>query len=72
MKKLMENVVEMSMFFSRMAEDGKLIQPEPDTVSIFSLFKERVEDWATEFETVYRDVFPYQDAIKVIYFTQIT
>ena len=65
MKKLMENVVEMSMFFSRMAEDGKLIQPEPDTVSIFSLFKERVEDWATQFETVYRDVFPYQDAIEV-------
>lgn len=58
MKKLMENVVEMSMFFSRMAEDGKLIQPEPDTVSIFGLFKEHVEDWATQFETMYRDGLP--------------
>lgn len=65
MKKLMENVVEMSMFFSRMAEDGKLIQPEPDTVSIFGLFKEHVEDWAGEFEELYRDGLPYQDAIEV-------
>ena len=65
MKKLMENVVEMSMFFSRMAEDGKLIQPEPDTVSICSLFKEHVEDWAGEFEELYRDGLPYLDAIEV-------
>lgn len=65
MKKLTENMVEMSMFFSRMAEDGKLIQPETDTVSIFGLFKEHVEDWATQFETMYRDGLPYQDAIEV-------
>lgn len=65
MKKLTENMVEMSMFFSRMAEDGKLIQPEADTVSIFGLFKEHVEDWATQFEAVYRDGLPYQDAIEV-------
>ena len=65
MKKLMENIVEMSMFFSRMMEDGRLIQPEPNTVSIYSLFKEHVEDWATELETVYWDGLPYQDAIEV-------
>lgn len=63
MKKLTENMVEMSMFFSRMAEDGRLIQLEP--VSICDLFKEHVEDWAGEFEELYRDGLPYLDAIEV-------
>lgn len=63
MKKITENMVEMSMFFSRMAEDGRLIQLEP--VSICDLFKEHVEDWAGEFEELYRDGLPYLDAIEV-------
>lgn len=65
MKKLTENVVAMSMFLSRMMEEGRLIQPESDTVSISKLFKEHVEDWAAEFEDVYQEEIPYLEAIDV-------
>ena len=65
MKKLTENIIEMSMLFSRMLENEKIKQPEPDTVSVFDIFKERVEDWANEFEGIYRDSVPYLEAIEI-------
>lgn len=65
MNKLTENIIEMSMFFSRMLEDDKIKQPEPDTVSVCDEFKNKVEDWANEFEKMYRNGIPYLDAIEV-------
>lgn len=65
MNKLTENIIEMSMFFFRMLEDDKIKQPEPDTVSVCDEFKNKVEDWANEFEKMYRNGIPYLDAIEV-------
>lgn len=65
MNKTTENIIEMSICFTEMLNNGKIKFPEEDSVSVRDQFKEHVEEWSKEFEISYNEEIPYLDAIEI-------
>lgn len=65
MNKLTENITELSMYFALMLEKGKLKEDISTSVSVREQFKEKVADWAQEFENICAKDDNYADKIEI-------
>ena len=65
MNRLTENIVELSMYFALMQDHNKIKEDESASVSIREQFKEKVTEWATEFENLYVEEGNYADKIEI-------
>lgn len=65
MNKLTENIIEMSMYFALLLDKGELKEDVSISVSVREQFKEKVTDWAQEFEDMYIEEGDYADKIEI-------
>lgn len=66
MNKLTEHITELSMYFALLLEKGKIKEDiSASSVSVREQFKEKVADWAQEFENIYTEDGSYADKIEI-------